>query len=147
MPATISGPHAAQRAPWRLAEDIMVDMLPAYEAAYSAPRFWHKLARHAKGAGRQAVEKAVWLFYALQNPATPKWAKRVIYGALGYFVFPLDAIPDLAPLAGYTDDLTVLAAALAAVAVYITDDVKRQAADKLQQWFGPENGAAGTAHE
>jgi hypothetical protein len=33
------------------------------------------------------------------------------------------------------------------VALYITDDVKRQAADKLRQWFGPEDAAAGTAHE
>ncbi|OZI67353.1 YkvA family protein [Bordetella genomosp. 11] len=113
-------------------------MHSAYEAAYSPPRFWRKLARHAKGAGRQAVEKALWLFYALQAPGTPKWAKRVIYGALGYFVFPLDAIPDLAPLAGYTDDLAVMAAALATVAVYITDDVKRQAADRLHQWFGAD---------
>jgi uncharacterized membrane protein YkvA (DUF1232 family) len=141
------GPHAAPGAPRRLAEDITVDLLPAYEAAYSAPRFWRKLARHAKGAGRQAVEKALWLFYALQNPATPKWAKRVIYGALGYFVLPLDIIPDLAPLAGYTDDLAVMAAALATVAVYITDDVKHQAAEKLRQWFGPEDTAARTTQE
>jgi uncharacterized membrane protein YkvA (DUF1232 family) len=129
----------------RLAEDIMVDTYLSYQAAYSTPRFWRKLARHARGAGRQAVEKALWLFYALQNPATPTWAKRVIYGALGYFVFPLDALPDLAPLAGYTDDLAIMAAALATVAVYITDDVKRQAADKLRQWFGPADPANGDA--
>ncbi|HTJ99040.1 MAG TPA: DUF1232 domain-containing protein [Bordetella sp.] len=125
----------------------MVDMHPAYEAAYSPLRFWRKLARHAKGAGRQAVEKALWLFYTLQAPGTPKWAKRVIYGALGYFVFPLDAIPDLTPLVGYTDDLTVLAAALATVAVYVTDDVKRQAADKLRDWFGAGDTATGALQE
>jgi uncharacterized membrane protein YkvA (DUF1232 family) len=116
---------------------------PSYPDAYSAPRFWNKLTRHAKGAGRQAVEKALWLFYAVQSPSTPKWARRVIYGALGYFVFPLDAIPDLAPLVGYTDDLTVMAAALATVAVYITDDVKQQAADKLHLWFGEESSEPG----
>ncbi|AOB29509.1 hypothetical protein AKI39_00690 [Bordetella sp. H567] len=125
----------------------MVDMHSAYEAAYSPPRFWRKLAHHARGAGRQAVEKALWLFYALQAPGTPKWAKRVIYGALGYFVFPLDVIPDLAPLAGYTDDLTVMAAALATVAVYITDDVKRQAEDKLRLWFGDRDTSTGALQE
>jgi uncharacterized membrane protein YkvA (DUF1232 family) len=125
----------------------MADVHPSYEAAYSAPRFWTKVARHARGAGRQAVEKALWLFYALQSPDTPKWAKRVIYGALGYFIFPVDAIPDLAPLAGYTDDMAVMAAALATVAVYITDDVKRQAAEKLQLWFGPLSGATGSSPE
>ncbi|OZI21231.1 hypothetical protein CAL26_27780 [Bordetella genomosp. 9] len=125
----------------------MVDMQPAYESAYTPPRFWRKLTRHAKGAGRQAVEKALWLFYALQAPGTPKWAKRVIYGALGYFVLPLDAIPDLAPLAGYTDDLAVMAAALATVAVYITDDVKRQADARLRQWFGDADPASGAPRE
>lgn len=125
-------------------EGIMAQPHPSYPDAYSVPKFWDKLTRHAKGAGRQAVEKALWLFYAVQSPNTPKWARRVIYGALGYFVFPLDAIPDLAPLVGYTDDLTVMAAALATVAVYITDDVKQQAADKLRLWFGEESAAAAT---
>jgi uncharacterized membrane protein YkvA (DUF1232 family) len=131
----------------RFAEDIMANVHPSYKAAYSAPRFWNKVARHARGAGREAVEKSLWLFYALQSPGTPKWAKRVIYGALGYFIFPVDAIPDLAPFAGYTDDLAVMAAALATVAVYITDDVKRQARDKLQAWFGSDAATAGPLQE
>jgi uncharacterized membrane protein YkvA (DUF1232 family) len=59
-----------------------------------------------------------------------------MYGALGYFIFPLDAVPDLAPLIGYTDDLTVMAAALATVAFYITPEVKAQAHEKLDHWFG-----------
>jgi len=109
---------------------------PTYENAYSDERFWRKATRHASAAGRQALEKALWLYYAAKNPATPKWARRVIYGALGYFVLPLDAIPDLAPLMGYTDDLSVMAAALATVAYYINDDVKHQASARLQKWFG-----------
>lgn len=119
---------------------------PPYEKAYSDERFWRKATRHASAAGRQAVEKALWLYYAVKNPATPKWARRVIYGALGYFVLPLDAIPDLAPLIGYTDDLSVMTAALATVAFYINDDVKQQASDTLQNWFGdtPSNDTAHT---
>lgn len=105
---------------------------------YTAPRFWKKLARHAVAAGRGTLEKALYLYYAAQNPGTPAWAKRVIYGALGYFILPLDAIPDLAPLIGYTDDLSVMAAALATVAFYITPQVKAQAHDKLDQWLGPK---------
>ena len=111
---------------------------PTYEKAYSDQRFWRKATRHASAVGRQALEKALWLYYAVQNPGTPKWARRVIYGALGYFVLPLDAIPDLAPLVGYTDDLGVMTAALATVAFYINDDVKHQASNKLQAWFGAE---------
>jgi len=35
------------------------------------------------------------LFYALQSPYTPAWAKSFVLGALGYFIFPVDAIPDI----------------------------------------------------
>src|SRR3546814_8924464 len=77
----------------------------SYETSYSPNRFWKKLGPRARSLGRGTLEKALYLYYAVQNEHTPKWAKRVIYGALGYFIFPLDAIPDLAPLIGYTDDL------------------------------------------
>lgn len=114
-----------------------------YEKAWSERRFWRKLGGHATAAGRQALEKSLWLYYALQNPDTPKWARRVIYGALGYFILPLDAIPDLAPLVGYTDDLSVMTAALATVAFTINDEVKRQARDRMAGWFGPAGATAG----
>lgn len=107
-----------------------------YTTAYSETRFWQKLSRYARVAGQEVVEKALWLFYAAQSPNTPRWAKTAIYGALGYFIFPLDAIPDFAPMVGYTDDLGVLAAALATVSMYITDDIKARARDKVEIWFG-----------
>lgn len=116
--------------------------LTQYRRLYTASRFWQKLSRHAVAAGRGTLEKALYLYYAAQSPATPAWARRVIYGALGYFIFPLDAIPDLAPLLGYTDDLSIMAAALATVAFYITPQVKAQAHEKLDTWLGPANNNA-----
>src|SRR5690554_3728608 len=108
-----------------------------YQHLFTSSRFWKKLGKHAAVIGRGTLEKALYLYYAAQNPATPAWAKRVVYGALGYFILPLDAIPDLAPLIGYTDDLSVMAAALATVAYYVTPEVKAQAHNKLSDWFGP----------
>ena len=51
------------------------------------------------------IQKALWLYYAAQRPQTPIWAKTTIYAALGYFILPVDIIPDLIPGAGYVDDL------------------------------------------
>jgi uncharacterized membrane protein YkvA (DUF1232 family) len=48
---------------------------------------------------------------------------------------PLDAIPDVLPVVGYTDDLGTLAAAVGTVSMYITADVKAQAQQKLVDWF------------
>jgi uncharacterized membrane protein YkvA (DUF1232 family) len=103
---------------------------------FSEGGFWDKVKTYGKQAGREVVEKALWLFYAAKAPGTPAWAKTAIYGALAYFIFPLDAIPDFAPLVGYTDDLGVLVAALGTVASYITDDIKQQASTQLGAWFG-----------
>jgi uncharacterized membrane protein YkvA (DUF1232 family) len=109
-----------------------------FERFYSSTGFWKKMAGRGRSIGRGALEKALYLYFAAQSPDTPKWARRVIIGALGYFVLPLDAIPDLAPMLGFTDDVGVMAAALATVAMYITPNVKMQAHQKLDDWFGPQ---------
>jgi uncharacterized membrane protein YkvA (DUF1232 family) len=102
---------------------------------YSDNRFWDKLKRYAKAAGSEVIEKALWLYYAAQRPETPVWAKTVIYSALAYFILPTDAIPDVVPMAGYADDLGAIASAIATVAMYITDDVKQRAHQKMREWF------------
>lgn len=109
-----------------------------FESAYSEQSFWEKLAGYAKKAGREVVEKALLLYYAAQEEATPKWAKATIAAALGYFIVPLDAVTDLAPIIGYTDDLGVLALAVATVAVYINDTVRVKTAEKMHRWFGDD---------
>lgn len=115
----------------------MARQFQSFEKKFSDSGLWTKLARYAKTAGREVVEKVLWLYYAAQDPKTPRWAKTAIYGALGYFIFPLDAIPDFAALVGYTDDLGVLLAALATVSAYVTEDVKARASNTMERWFGP----------
>ncbi len=102
---------------------------------YSDDDFWQKIKKFALKAGKEVIEKALWLYYAAQRPETPTWAKTIIFGALAYFILPLDAIPDVIPVAGYSDDLGALAAAIGMVSMYITAEIKEQAAQKLQQWF------------
>lgn len=99
--------------------------------------FWRKLRRFATSAGREVVTKALWLYYAALRPDTPAWAKATIYGALTYFVVPSDAVPDIIPLTGYSDDIGILAVAVATIAGYIDDDVKAKAAQTLNRWFAP----------
>ncbi len=106
-----------------------------FEKEYSEHDFWKKVGGYARSAGREVVELALQLYYAAQSPDTPRWAKAAIYGALGYFISVIDAIPDLTPIVGYTDDLGVLVAALAAVASNVTPEIKEKAADKAREWF------------
>lgn len=103
---------------------------------YSDSSFWEKLKGYAKTAGLEVVEKALFLYYAAQKPETPIWAKTTVYGALAYFISPVDAIPDVIPVVGYADDLGVLVAAVTSIAIYIDSEVKAQAQVKLEDWFG-----------
>ncbi|MFQ3788887.1 YkvA family protein [Halomonas sp. A29] len=110
--------------------------LEANEAHYSEEGFWDKVAHSARRAGRKTLEPALKMYYSAQDPSTPLWAKTAIYGALGYFISPIDAIPDLTPIIGYTDDMGVLAGALAIVAAHINDKHREQAKATLARWFG-----------
>ena len=107
-----------------------------YEKEFSDERFWDKIKNFAKAAGESVLEPAFKLYYAATDPDTPIWAKTVIYGALGYFISPIDVIPDIMPAVGYTDDLGVLAAAIATVAAYIKPEHVEKAKEKVKQWFG-----------
>jgi len=102
---------------------------------YSGADFWIKLKLSAQTAGRELVEKSLWLYYAARQPGTPLWAKTAVYSALAYFILPTDTIPDFIPITGYTDDMAAIAAAVATIAQYIDDDVKDLAANKLKSWF------------
>ncbi len=110
-----------------------------YQEAYSEAGFWSKLRRYATLAGREVVEKALLLYYAMQEEKAPAWARATIAGALGYFIVPLDAITDLTPAVGYADDLGVLVLAIAAVATYINDDVRRKTRERMVDWFGDDD--------
>nr|WP_240335318.1 YkvA family protein [Paraliobacillus sediminis] len=103
---------------------------------YSDEKFWGKLKKFAKKAGSSVVYAVLLLYYTLQKPEVPTKAKAVIIGALGYFILPLDLIPDFVTGVGYTDDLGALGFALFQVAMYIDDSIKLKAKDKLTEWFG-----------
>lgn len=106
-----------------------------YSKEYSDDGFWQKLRKYAQAAGEGVLELALKLYYALQDADTPLWAKSVIVGALGYFISPVDAIPDITPVVGYADDLGVLAAAVAAVAAHIKQEHTERSRETLRRWF------------
>lgn len=103
---------------------------------FSDEKFWGKLKKFAKKAGSSVVYAVLLLYFTLQKPEVPVKAKTIIIGALGYFILPLDLIPDVVVGVGYTDDLGALGVALFQVAMYIDEDIKSKAKEKLQEWFG-----------
>lgn len=107
-----------------------------YKNAYEEESFWSKISNQALKAGKEVVEKALTLYYTFIDTDTPAWAQSIIVGALGYFISPIDAIPDITPVVGYADDLGVLAAALATVAAHVKEEHIAKAKETMTQWFG-----------
>lgn len=113
------------------------------EYEYTDESFWDKIGKSAKKAGVKVIEMSIVLWEALNDKDTPLWAKSTILGALGYFVFPLDAIPDMIPFGGYSDDLAVLVAAMGAVAMHVKKSHRKKAKKRLKSWFGGEKDSSG----
>ncbi len=106
-----------------------------YSKFFSEQKLLKKFTYFAKESGRELLETAAQLYYALLDAKTPTWVKTLIIGTLGYFIFPLDTIPDFLPLLGYTDDLALLLVTLNRVSNVISEDTKFKAKELVQKIF------------
>lgn len=88
-------------------------------------RFWPTVRK----ALRQVpfIEEVIAAYYAMLDPKTPSRARLTLIAALAYFVSPFDLVPDFLFGLGFVDDISVLAAAIAAVQGSIREE-HRQAA-------------------
>ncbi len=102
---------------------------------FNEKSFFSKVKRFARRIGKAGVGLALTLFYTAMDSDTPKWAKTVILASLGYLVLPIDAIPDIIPGLGFTDDLSALLAALSSIAVHIKEEHKIKANAKIEKYF------------
>ena len=116
--------------------------LDDYAQYFNDSKLWKKLSKVAKKAGRKAVYYVLVLYYVSRDPAVPRSLKLKVLGALGYFILPLDFIPDALLGLGFTDDLAALAWALFTMRKYVTPEIERKARERLRMWFGPEEGEA-----
>jgi uncharacterized membrane protein YkvA (DUF1232 family) len=89
--------------------------------------FWAKAKRMA--ARLPFAEDLLAAYYCAFDRNTPRHVHVALVGALAYFVLPIDAVPDMLPLFGYTDDAAVLATALRLVASHIRPE-HREAAQR-----------------
>jgi len=107
-----------------------------YKEEFTEVGFFQKIKNFGKAAGMKTVYTGLLLYYAFRRKDTPKWAKGIVLGALGYFISPIDGVPDLTPFIGYTDDFGVMMFALVTISAYVNKDVKEQDKTQLEKWFG-----------
>ncbi len=96
--------------------------------------FWRKLRRVL---GRiPFAEDLLAAYYCATDRETPSWVKAVLMGAVAYFVLPADLLPDFIAVLGFTDDASVLMAALSAVGGHIREPHRERAKAKLGELAG-----------
>lgn len=93
--------------------------------------FWRKLRRVA--ARIPFAEELIAAYYCAFDRATPVQVKATLVAAIAYFVLPFDAVPDMLPMLGFTDDAAMLAAAIRLVASHIRPEHREAAREKLQE--------------
>ena len=111
-----------------------------YGTYYSDNRFWKKVERVAKKVGATVLVPVFTLYYMLQDDKVSLQHKAYIVGALGYFILPIDLIPDgILPVIGFTDDIAVMTLVLKLVKDSITPEIKARANARVSEIIGTDN--------
>jgi uncharacterized membrane protein YkvA (DUF1232 family) len=73
-------------------------------------KFWPKLKRVMTKV--PFARDAAAAYYCAIDRHTPLRAKGIILAALAYFIMPMDAVPDVLAVIGFSDDIAGITAAL-----------------------------------
>ncbi len=86
-------------------------------------------------AGRVIALPALEALEMIMDPSTPPQARVSMLAALTYLIMPVDLIPDIIPVAGFSDDLVALTAVISLWNNHMTPQIKQRARSKLDKWF------------
>ena len=106
-----------------------------YKSSYTEENLQTKLKKYGKKIGVNTTYYILLLYQMIVSNVVPLADKSIIIAALGYFISPLDVIPDIILVTGFIDDASVLLIALRYVFKNITLEVKQLAKEQLARMF------------
>ena len=107
-----------------------------YENSYNEGSFWEKIKNAGKKIGIKPLYIALLLYYSLSKASLMN--KALIIGSLGYFISPLDLIPDYIPIIGLSDDAALLMFTYYKIHSIIDDEIRDNAKKKIESIFGSD---------
>ena len=116
-------------------EDITAN-LKLYEKYFSENELLQKIGKLGKSIGATVLYPVFLLFNLLKSVYINLKEKAMIIGTLGYFILPVDLLPDAIVGVGYADDAAALTAAVTALASCITEDIQNESKEQLRKIFG-----------
>ncbi len=109
--------------------------LSKYAGYYNPTALFEKIKNVARKAGVKLVYIVLILYYATLDKDMPVKDRLMILAALGYFILPIDLIPDGLP-GGFADDTAALVFVLKQVWDNLTPTTIQKAGNRLREWFG-----------
>ena len=91
--------------------------------------FWRKLTRVL--AHIPFAEDLVAAWYCALDSATPVHVRALLWGAVAYFILPIDVVPDYLAGLGFTDDAAVIATVMSLLGRHLTPQHRAAAAAKV----------------
>ena len=116
-------------------------LFDSFAKHYNESSLFRKIRRFAGVAGSKVIYPVLLLYYVMIDGKTSLVTKMSIAAALGYFIFPLDALPDLTPIIGYGDDFAILVFTLSRISSSVTYEIKEKARTRIAEWFPEINEA------
>lgn len=115
--------------------NIFKNNLEKYAAYYNPSSLFDKIKKYAKKAGVKTIYVILILYYASFDKSLPVKDRLMVVAALGYFILPIDLIPDALP-GGFADDAAAALYVVRHIWSNISDETFRKARNKLSEWFG-----------
>lgn len=115
--------------------DVKKFRLARYARYYTPSSLFGKLKKVGRKAGVKLVYVVLLLYYSTLDKELPVKDRLMVIAALGYFIMPVDLLPD-ALLGGFTDDTAALLYVLRRLWNNLTPATRRKARERLSEWFG-----------
>ncbi len=127
---------------WQIAQSKMkpihLDEVARYAKYFSEQSFGKKLRIVGRSLGENILLPVLRTYFVLKSPQTSTKEKLFLLGALGYFILPLDLIPDFLPgLLGFTDDLVVITLVLKHLKDALTPEIEQKAHQAYRRIIRP----------
>ena len=119
---------------WTVLKQAEPQDFTKYSSHFNELSFMQKVGRVGELLGDTVLMPILKLYYILMEPGVPKQSKLYILGALGYFILPIDLLPDFVPgLLGFSDDLIVVGIILKQVRKFDTPQIQVKAEQLLRK--------------
>lgn len=118
------------------ASKLIVENSQKFAKYFSESELVDKIKKVAAIAGITVIYPVLILWKLFNSGDVPAEKKAIVIAALGYFIFPLDLIADIAPGIGYADDAAALMTALKMTLENINQELTNDVKKNLHEWFG-----------